>query len=89
MSKPFGNMAKRKFYTQNAITAARKADRRRAGKVRPAKSGGAKHRMMKRGRWLREMPFQKTEKQGKNHGRAPRYTPALLPGDPGQRPGKG
>jgi hypothetical protein len=86
MSKPFSSGKRAKFYTMNAGTAARKIARRRAGKVRPAKSGGQKRRRAVSGRWMRGWPEQRTEKQGKNKGKAPRFTSAVLAGDHGQRP---
>lgn len=68
---PFSNGQYAKFYTQNAVTAARKAYRR---KVRGAGRAG----------W-RGYPEQKTEKQGANKGRAPFYTDRQLRNDHGQR----
>lgn len=86
MSKPFSSGKQPAFYTMKAGTAAKKIARRRAGKVRQAKSGGQKRRVAVRGAWMRGWPELRTDKGGKNNGRAVFYTDRQLTGDHGQRP---
>lgn len=80
-SVPFSSGKRAKFYTQNAATAALKAQRRRS---RSHRTGHPRAAAGYRG-W----PEMRSQKQGKNMGKAPTYTSRLLKGDVGERPGTG